>query len=131
MTFEPSRIDHVEVFVRDREAAVRWYGDVLGLTESRRWDNPGPVMIGIGGTMLAIFQAQADGRNNSDDDSQPPIRWRRVAWRTDRSGFERAQVHLREKGIGFHGPVDHDGPLSIYFNDPDGNPLEITCYPDG
>jgi catechol-2,3-dioxygenase len=50
-----------------------------------------------------------------------------VAWATDRAGFERAQAHLRRHGVRFHGPVDHGIAQSIYFKDPDGHPLEITC----
>ena len=87
---------------------------------------PDPKMIGTGGTMLAIFKAKGGGPDNADDDSQPPIRWRRVAWRTTKRGFQRAQKHLSEKGVNFSGPIDHRISWSIYFNDPDGNPLETT-----
>ena len=30
--------------------------------------------------------------------------------------------------VAFQGPVDHGCAQSIYFNDPDGHPLEITFY---
>ncbi len=56
MPFRAHRIDHVEVFVRDLEAAVAWYAQVLGLEEIMRFD-PHPIMIGVRGTMLALFQA--------------------------------------------------------------------------
>ena len=56
MQFAVDQIDHVEVFVRDVEASIRWYADVLGLREYYRAD-PGPVMIGAGETKLALFQA--------------------------------------------------------------------------
>ena len=29
--------------------------------------------------------------------------------------------------IDYGGPVDHGSAWSLYFTDPDGNPLEITC----
>ena len=128
MTFTPDHIDHVELYARDVDATVRWYGDVLGLKMIHEFAPPGPKMIGIGGTMLAIFKAKSDGPDNADDDSQPSIRWRRVAWGTNKEGFEQAQQHLSSKGVKFTGPVDHDISWSIYFNDPDGNPLEITYY---
>ncbi|MEE8524127.1 MAG: VOC family protein [Thermoanaerobaculia bacterium] len=124
MTFRVERLDHVELFVRDLEAAVSWYRRVLGLEEIRRWD-PHPVMIGRGGTMLALF------RDRGDEEPRAPAlgNFRRVAWLTDGAGFEAAQSHLKELGVAFDGPIDHDGPRSIYFVDPDGHPLEITTYP--
>jgi catechol-2,3-dioxygenase len=87
---------------------------------------PEPVMIGAGGTMLALFQAPPESASRPSEREQPPLRWRRVAWRTNLSGFEAAQEHLAALGIVFRGPVDHGGTWSIYFQDPDGNPLEIT-----
>lgn len=128
MAFSADQIDHVEVFVRDVDAAVRWYGEILGLNLIHDQPPPNPKMIGIGGTMIAVFKAKGDGPDNADDDSRPPIRWRRVAWRTTKDGFEQAQQHLSEKGVNFTGPIDHTISWSIYFNDPDGNPLEITYY---
>ena len=128
MAFSIEQLDHVELFVRDIEGAIRWYDNVLGLKVVRRW-HPYPVMIGAGGGMLALFQARRDGPNNGDDDDQPAIRWRRVAWRVSPDEFDIAREHLRDCGVSFDGPIDHDGPVSIYFADPDGHPLEITCYP--
>ncbi len=55
MSFAVRQIDHVEVFVSDITAAAQWYEDVLGLKEMARWE-PEPVMIGAGGTKLALFR---------------------------------------------------------------------------
>lgn len=126
MPFRPVRIDHVEVFVRDIDASMRWYGKVLGLTEVMRWD-PEPVMIGAGGTMLALFRAAQGATRATTGEAPTALRWHRVAWRTDRAGFDEAQNHLASLGIPFAGPMDHKKTLSIYFDDPDGHPLEITC----
>lgn len=123
MSFAVRHIDHVELFVRDLEAAARWYADVLGLQEVCRWD-PEPIMIGVGGTKLALFRAT--GRARPPRHSEP--HWHRVAWLTDTAGFEAAQEHLRQRSIEFEGPIDHRLGLSIYFEDPDGHPLEITTY---
>jgi glyoxylase I family protein len=124
MSFSVQSIDHVEVFVRSIPEAIRWYGETLGLREMARWD-PEPVMVGAGGNMLALFQAAP---NSIPQAAAPALRWHRVAWRTDRPGFEAAQAHLTALGIPFRGPVDHGSAWSIYFHDPDGHPLEITCY---
>ena len=125
MSFAVLQIDHVEVFVRDIAGAAQWYERVLGLKVDDGLHSE-PVLIGAGGTYLALFAARETGPDNSDDAGQPPIRWRRVAWKTTATGFEEAQRHLAACGINFHGPVDHGSSWSIYFADLDGNPLEIT-----
>ena len=113
--------------MKDLDAARDWYHQVLGLEEIRRWD-PFPVMIGVGGTVLALFPATAAADPDSTVDATERPGWRRVAWRTDAAGFETAQRHLESLSIPFRGPVDHRIARSIYFADPDGNPLEITTY---
>ena len=84
-------------------------------------------MIGAGGTKLALFRAAPHAARESRGESPETLRWHRVAWLTDRAGFETARAHLHALGIAFRGPVDHGIALSIYFQDPDGHPLEITC----
>lgn len=120
--FQAAHIDHVEVFVSDIAASAEWYGKVLGLKEILRWE-PEPVMIGIGNNKLALFKANAPR-----SDAKEQAHWHRVAWHTDTAGFAEAQQHLKSLGILFRGPIDHGVAESIYFVDPDGNPLEITYY---
>ena len=50
-----------------------------------------------------------------------------MAWLTDKAGFEAAKKHLESRRIQF-GEQGHGTSRSIYFSDPDGNPLEITFY---
>ena len=120
--FQTTGIDHVEVFVSDIAAAAKWYGNVFGLKEILRWD-PEPVMIGIGLNKLALFLANAPRT-----DPREQAHWHRVAWHTDEPGFLAAQQHLKSLKVSFEGPIDHRLSESIYFTDPDGNPLEITYY---
>ncbi len=127
MKFRIDGIDHVEVFVADIEAAVRWYAETLGLAEIARWD-PEPVMVGVGDTKLALFKSKSDEASGRSDGQVGEVGWHRVAWRTDKAGFERIQTHLSELSVKFHGPIDHGTARSIYFEDPDGNRLEVTYY---
>lgn len=120
-SFIATKIDHVEVFVRDLDAAVEWYGRVLGLEEVGRW-SPEPIMIGAGGTKIALFNGEGAAARKGNNG------WHRVAWLTDAPGFARAQEHLNALGVTFRGPIDHGSAHSLYFADPDGNPLEITHY---
>ena len=128
MSFSVQQIDHVEVFVRDLDAAAKWYCDVLGLTLIHRW-NPEPIFLGVGGTALALFLSSGPNRaRRTEPSAESATGWHRVAWRTTKDGFDAAQRHLKDRGIAFRGPIDHDIAWSIYFTDPDGNPLEITYY---
>jgi len=120
-------IDHVEVFVRDIRTAIDWYEKVLGLKIIHRWE-PEPVMIGMGTTKLALFQADTSAKPGAADEAGSTLRWHRVAWRIDPNRFQNAQLLLKDLGIRFRGPIDHGVAQSIYFADLDGHPLEITCY---
>lgn len=125
MPFAVLGIDHIEVFVRDIADSAAWYERVLGLKPAGGWE-PEPMLIGAGDNFLALFKARAAGPDNADDPRQPAIRWRRVAWRTDQDGFQAAQKYLQAMGVDYDGPTDHGDNESVYFADPDGNPLEIT-----
>jgi catechol 2,3-dioxygenase-like lactoylglutathione lyase family enzyme len=126
--FQVKSIDHVEVFVRDIAVAEQWYRDVLGLTRVAAWD-PEPVMVGRGGTKLALFLASPGSRRKTS--RSPATREgrgniHRIAFLTDRRGLAAAQKRLEEHGVKVRGPVDHGTWRSIYFTDPDGIRLEIT-----
>ncbi len=105
MSFAVKSLDHVEVYVSDLAVAARWYEQVLGLKEMARWD-PEPVMIGAGGTKLALFRSQGQPAKSGGELSINRG-WRRVAWLTDAAGFDLAQKHLAALGIRFVGPEDH------------------------
>jgi catechol-2,3-dioxygenase len=117
-----SGICHVHVLVADRAAATAWYRRVLGfevMPEVAHWaEGGGPLTLtdAAGSVHLALFE-------------RPPLPTRStVALRTDAVGLASWRRHLaRELG---HEPAleDHAQSLSLYFNDPDGNPYEITTY---
>lgn len=130
MAFHVDQIDHVEVFVTDPEMSAVWYERALGLEVTSRYD-PEPIMVGAGDTKLALFQKQPGSDAIAREDETPLGRWHRVAWRTNPEGFKTAQEHLTRMQVEFRGPIDHGNALSIYFADPDGNPLEITTDVDG
>jgi catechol 2,3-dioxygenase-like lactoylglutathione lyase family enzyme len=128
MPFRVKHIDHVEVLVRDIGKTEAWYRKVLGLRRVRAWD-PEPVMIGAGDTMLALFHSTRARRRLPQRNKKPhrvSYGYLRVAFLTDKPGFEQAQRRLKRLGIGYRGPVDHDTSFSIYFQDLNGLPLEIT-----
>lgn len=121
-----NRIDHIHVFVSDRDAAVRWYEEVMGLRplpEFRFWaDDGGPLTIAnvSGSVHLALFERPVQQACHST-----------VALGVGALTFLAWRHHL---GLVLGKPVeavDHQLSWSLYFSDPDGNPYEITSYEYG
>ena len=128
MAFRVKHIDHVELLVRDIGKTEAWYRKVLGLKRVQAWE-PEPVMIGAGKTMLALFTSTRPKRRlpgRKKNSHRVSHGYLRVAFLTNAKGFEKAQRRLKRLGIPFRGPVDHDVTYSIYFQDLNGLPLEIT-----
>jgi catechol 2,3-dioxygenase-like lactoylglutathione lyase family enzyme len=126
--FHVIQIDHVELFVPDRQSAAEWYKNVLGLVPvpaAAQWakDPEGPLMISPdqGKTMMALFQGTAQGE-------RPTAGFHRVAFRVDAKGFLAFMDRTKEMKIGPSRIRDHDQAISIYFDDPYGHHLELTTY---
>ncbi|WP_420710230.1 hypothetical protein [Nitrosopumilus sp.] len=98
------------------------------LKELEFWSaNSGPVFIGNkdGNIKIALF------KGNKENDSSIG----RITFRTSGKEFisflnrlETVPVFSLGQKIDKHNVVDHDISFSIYFNDPDGNKLELTSY---
>ena len=106
--------------VADVDRSAAWYRDVLGLERLHQdvWGSY-PAFVCAGGSGIALFPGtleQAGGRTI-----------RHVAFRVDRRNFEEARSALAAKGIQVTFQ-DHQIAHSIYFEDPDGNQLELTTY---
>jgi catechol 2,3-dioxygenase-like lactoylglutathione lyase family enzyme len=119
-------IDHTELQVPDREAAAVWYREWLGfeiMPEFAAWAASGPLMLTAdnGTTMLALFPGDPQG-------DAPHLGWRRVSWRVEGGELVEFTRRYRASGQTIEGPVDHEKAWSVYFNDPWGNPLELTTY---
>jgi catechol-2,3-dioxygenase len=123
MTPELERVDHLHVFVADRPAAERWYARVLGLKRMpslERWAvDGGPLTIGNPSDTIhiALFERPAGAKSRST-----------IALATSAQGLLAWQRHLAAELGKEPARVDHEVSWSIYFEDPDGNPYEITTY---
>lgn len=135
-TFRVEQIDHVELFVPDRQVAAAWYRRVLGLRiipAFEHWarDPRGPLMISsdAGNTKLALFEGEPQGPRETAG-------FHLVAFRVGADDFARFIVRLADLNLADHhgkrvtgeSVVDHTGARSIYFCDPFGHRLELTTY---
>lgn len=134
--FRVDQIDHVELFVPDRDQAAEWYRRVLGLTrlsQYEHWaDDPrGPLMISsdAGKTKLALFQGTPQGSRDTAGFHLVAFRVGATAFKVflDRLPGLRLTNH-RGESVTLGSVVDHVAAYSIYFSDPFGHRLELTTY---
>jgi catechol 2,3-dioxygenase-like lactoylglutathione lyase family enzyme len=109
--------DFITVATQDFDAAVSFYGDVLGLSESKRWGQMPAVEFETGNLTIAVLQSSAFGiefRANNHP----------IEFRVD--DFEAAQAELESRGVEFQGETIDSGVCKqAFFEDPDGNRLAI------
>lgn len=125
MNFEIQRIDHVVLYVKDQEASVRFYENVLGCTVARRNPKVGLVHLTAGASMIDLLPAPEQGAGRNVD---------HVALRIQPFDAAALVAHLSKFGItpGEIRPrfgAEGVGP-SLYFDDPDGNTIELKGPPE-
>jgi len=116
-----SKIDHVHVFVKDRATAEPWYEKVFGLTRIKALEDwateTGPLVLGNDDLHLALFNNLGDATANKSV----------IAFRVSMDEINGIQSYYNAIAV----PCtyeDHDQAVSLYLQDPDGNPFEITAY---
>lgn len=122
--FDINFLDHVAIFVRDMDASVKWYRDVLGLSyyQLEAWGEF-PVFMLSGKSGIAIFPAKL-----SDEPLNLKSRHVKIdhfAFNVSNENFTKAQVHFKQMKIDFEFQ-DHHYFHSIYLKDPDGHKVELT-----
>jgi catechol 2,3-dioxygenase-like lactoylglutathione lyase family enzyme len=109
--------DFITVATTDIDRAVRFYGDVLGLPESKRWGQMPAVEFETGNLTIAVMQSDAFGLEFRANNHP-------IELRVD--DFEAARGELESRGVRFQGEtIDSGVCLQTFFEDPDGNVLAI------
>lgn len=117
-------LDHIVLCVRDVSATIRFYSDLLGM--EAREERPGKFSLHFGAhkislqdaeTAPAIARATVPGSGNFCLLTDQPV-----------ADFVAA---LKLQGVAIlEGPAERAGAqgpiLSVYFNDPDGNLVEVS-----
>jgi catechol 2,3-dioxygenase len=123
MGYTPSHLGHVNIYVRNAEQAREWYEDVLGL---HTYD----FMPGRAAFMSAnLDESHEIALMQVGEDALGPqkgqVGLNHMAWRMDSlDDLKEFYNRLQERDIPSR-PADHGLSLGIYFQDPDGNGIEV------
>jgi len=116
----PHEVGHVHLKVRDVERAVGFYADVLGLETGERYDRFAFLSWGEHHHDVAL---QSVGEDASGP--RPGVGMYHAAFEVETPDALQAVYHrLRERDVEVS-PVDHGISKALYFDDPDGNGLEV------
>lgn len=120
---EIKSLGHVVLKVRDRGRAEAFYNGVLGLPIAARYDERNMTFFSLGNHHDFAIRAVGEDAPAPDRDG---IGLLHVAFNigTDVAVLKSAKQALEAAGIKVRS-IDHEITQSIYFNDPDGNGLEV------
>ena len=109
--------DFITVGTTDFNRAIEFYGNVLGLPESKRWGNMPGVEFETGNLTIAIMESKAFGLEFKPH-AHP------IEFHVD--DVEAARSELESRGIEFQGDILDSGVChQTFFADPDGNARAI------
>ncbi len=123
-THPETRIGHVHLKVADLERAISFYRDVMGFDLQQRYGDQA-AFLSAGGYHHHIGLNTWQSRNGA-----PPLRTATGLFHVafvypDRAALAQTLKHVTEAGVEITGAADHGVSEAVYFNDPDGNGIEI------
>lgn len=134
--FKITAMDHIVLNVPDIERSMAFYTQVLGLEPERleefqQGKVPFPSIRVSPETVIDLFPMKP-GETLARSGGLPNLNHFTMV--VDAADFDAFQEHL-----GKHGVTIQEGPgrrwgargygMSVYFSDPDGNRIEVRCYP--
>lgn len=132
--FRLRRLDHVVLRVREPEAMLRFYRDVLGCREERRQDDIGLVQLRAGESLIDLVDVNGKlGRKGGAASGAQGHNVDHVCLSVDDYDETAIVAHLESRGVrvgevGMRYGAEGEGP-SIYLFDPEGNLLELKGPP--
>ncbi|MDJ0821715.1 MAG: VOC family protein [Paracoccaceae bacterium] len=123
-THPETRIGHVHLKVADLDRAIAFYRDVMGFDVQQRYGDQS-AFLSAGGYHHHIGLNTWQSRNGP-----PPARGTTGLFHVafvypDRAALAQTLKRVVEAGVEITGAADHGVSEAIYFNDPDGNGIEI------
>jgi catechol 2,3-dioxygenase-like lactoylglutathione lyase family enzyme len=121
------QLNHHIVRVRDKEEAARFFAEILGLPSATRY-----------GPFLELKTANDVSLDFADDHGEPvPAHY---AFLVSETEFDEILSRITERGLDYWADPSHrrpntintnDGGRGVYWDDPNGNILEIITRPYG
>jgi catechol 2,3-dioxygenase-like lactoylglutathione lyase family enzyme len=109
--------DFVTVSTKDLDAAMEFYGNVLGLPFGKRWGQYPGAEYETGNLTIALMQSEAFGVEFRPNNHPIALHVDDVA---------AARTELESRGVQFRGDILDSGVChQAFFQDPDGNVLAI------
>jgi lactoylglutathione lyase len=108
--------------VKDLEASISFYQDVLGLTVTRRFPaGPGSEIAFLGGAGPVEIELISDGSGREI------VVGSDISWGFEVEGLDEKMAMLNERGIAFDGPSSPNPSIRfIFFSDPNGMRIQFA-----
>ena len=118
------RIGHVHLRVSDLERAIDFYRDVIGLELMQRY-GPEAAFLSAGGYHHHVGLNTWDSRGGRPPPPGHTGLYHVAFLYPDRPALGRAVARVRDHGVEIYGAADHGVSEAVYFDDPDGNGIEL------
>ncbi|MBI3970405.1 MAG: VOC family protein [Chloroflexi bacterium] len=127
----PTGLDHANLHVRDVEASLRFYTELLGLavrSVMRRDEAGRPTFVELGaGDQTVFLMERRDYRPPADRSARG---LNHICLLIEPAGAERLQEALRARGVTIRGTREGHNrqgrpTFSVYVEDPDGHGVEL------
>jgi catechol-2,3-dioxygenase len=119
-------LGHILLRVLDLDRSKKFYSEVLGFKVLEEDPEHGGTFMALEGQSHAIDLFQVKDADAALRQTPGVRGLGHIAFRVEREeDLKEAYVSLRQHGVEITRTIDHVSQKSIYFNDPDGNTLEI------
>ncbi|WP_070151980.1 VOC family protein [Sphingobium phenoxybenzoativorans] len=123
------RQGHIAFRVSNLDLSKEFYTSLLGLHVMEENEEEGVVFLGLRDLSHTVDLVQSsDVGASQPHNSMPPvgIGFHHVGFELETQDQMRdAYFQFKERGVNIIATMDHGSQQSIYFNDPDGNILEV------